>query len=146
MTTARRNAHTDAAKDELQKHGAVVLGIDWDHPHPHILFFYKGVARYYVTASTPSHNAVDRVRADVRRVLGVKRKSTKRGIPKVPSKPRPRKPKIALSLETITSGRDFFAGLRAHPLVAREQLDLAWATFWRSIKADLGFHGRWWET
>lgn len=69
---ARRNSHIEAAIRELERHGASVIGVDDSGRHPRVRYSWRGGARFYVTASTPSdQRGVMRVRSDIRHELGV---------------------------------------------------------------------------
>lgn len=145
--TTRHRSHVDACIAELLKHGAEVLGEDWDHPHPRVLFRWAGKEQFYVCARSPSDRRGPRkVRANVRHILGVASRPKKVGVRRV--RKNYSSAAAAAAPTTITSRPDPFDVLLGHDLgkaEATRRLDAAIAGLWSDVKASLGLFGPWLE-
>lgn len=138
----------DAARDELAKHGAEIVGEEWDHKHPRVKFRWKGETWFYVCSGTPSdaYGAIWNVRRDVRHVLGIaghrrRRKSSamnagRRGIHRGRDDPAP-----SPAPKQITPGPPGLTALEETPAgdaTRSERYRMAWQRYWDGLKHEMG--------
>lgn len=135
--------HIQELCDWLGEHGATVTSVEHGGKHVRIYFDHADRSQFYVAGWTPSDwRAQANAIRDLRHMLGLV--ETERRIGERRQRRARTKKAERIEAPTITGGKDWRAGLYAHPLAkpTPAEINAAWLAFWRNCMASVGARSR----